>query len=247
MQTASSANRTCSELRSASEYTATVEMPSSLHAQMTRRAISPRLATRIFWNIGRRRRLLLPARTDAEQRLPVFDGLSVFDEDAQHFAADVGFDFVPKLYGFHDTQGLPGFDVSATFHGGFGARAGRAVVRAHDRRLHQVKVVAGPRFGRGHSRRRRHWWRRSRLGVRASAGHNDFRRGQLLRNADQRPGGGLLQPNFQIAVRVFELLEVVLAHVAKQLLDILEFGGPYRGASSRFRGLFTFHAFVKSQ
>jgi hypothetical protein len=39
-------------LRSASLYTATVEMPNSLQAQMTRRAISPRLATRIFWNMA---------------------------------------------------------------------------------------------------------------------------------------------------------------------------------------------------
>src|SRR5258707_8820699 len=52
MHTASSANRTCRELRSASEYTATVEIPSSLHAQITRSAISPRLATRIFWNMS---------------------------------------------------------------------------------------------------------------------------------------------------------------------------------------------------
>src|SRR5260370_18069760 len=51
MHRASSANRTWSELRSASEYTATVGIPSSLHAQMTRRAISPRLATRILRNI----------------------------------------------------------------------------------------------------------------------------------------------------------------------------------------------------
>src|SRR5208337_2537822 len=51
MQMASSAKRTCSELRSASLYTATVLMPSSLHAQMTRRAISPRLAMRIFRNM----------------------------------------------------------------------------------------------------------------------------------------------------------------------------------------------------
>src|ERR1700730_11300751 len=107
MQTASSANRTCSELRSASEYTATVAIPSSLHAQMIRRAISPRLATRIFWNIAGEA-LLLPARTDAEQRLPVLHRLSVFDEDAQDFAADIGFNLVHKLHGFHDAQGLTG-------------------------------------------------------------------------------------------------------------------------------------------
>ena len=53
MQTSSSANRTCSEFSSASEYTATVLMPSSRHAWMMRSAISPRLAIRIFLNIER--------------------------------------------------------------------------------------------------------------------------------------------------------------------------------------------------
>ncbi len=50
MHTSSSAKRTCSDSRSASEYTATVSMPSSWHARMMRRAISPRLAIRTFWN-----------------------------------------------------------------------------------------------------------------------------------------------------------------------------------------------------
>src|SRR5579871_1046092 len=116
MHTASSANRTCSELRSASEYTATVAIPSSLHAQMTRSAISPRLAIRIFWNIGRRGRLLLPARTDAEERLAVFDRLAVFGEDAQHFAARVGFDFVHEFHRFHDAKRLAGLDKAADFY-----------------------------------------------------------------------------------------------------------------------------------
>src|ERR1700761_2931479 len=51
MQIASSAKRTCSELRSASLYTATVRMPSSRHALITRNAISPRLATSTFLSI----------------------------------------------------------------------------------------------------------------------------------------------------------------------------------------------------
>src|SRR5438093_12576183 len=51
MQTASSAKRTCSESRSASESTATVSIPSSRAARRIRRAISPRLATRLFLNI----------------------------------------------------------------------------------------------------------------------------------------------------------------------------------------------------
>src|SRR5688572_3484705 len=52
MQTSSSAKRTCSDSRSASEYTATVCTPSSRHARMTRSAISPRFAIRTFLNTG---------------------------------------------------------------------------------------------------------------------------------------------------------------------------------------------------
>src|SRR5215475_7676271 len=48
MHQASSANLTCKASRSASECTATVLMPSSRQAQMTRQAISPRLAIRTF-------------------------------------------------------------------------------------------------------------------------------------------------------------------------------------------------------
>src|SRR5215210_3919070 len=51
MQTSSSAKRTCSDSRSASEYTATVCTPSSRQARMTRSAISPRLAIRTFLNM----------------------------------------------------------------------------------------------------------------------------------------------------------------------------------------------------
>ncbi len=51
MQMASSAKRTWSDSESAVEWTATVPMPSSLHARITRRAISPRLAMRTFLNM----------------------------------------------------------------------------------------------------------------------------------------------------------------------------------------------------
>src|ERR1700733_4005003 len=51
MQIASSANRTCSEFRSASLYTATVRIPISLHALITRSAISPRLAINTLRNM----------------------------------------------------------------------------------------------------------------------------------------------------------------------------------------------------
>ena len=55
MQYASSAMRTCSAVRSAVEKTATVRMSRSQQARMTRTAISPLLAMRIFLNIRRPR------------------------------------------------------------------------------------------------------------------------------------------------------------------------------------------------
>src|SRR5215831_7761195 len=102
MQTASSAKRTCNASRSASECTATVLMPSSRQAQMTRQAISPRLAIRIFLNIRRQgvesrkwgmgsirfRAPHSPFPTsysllhfNSEQWLAVFDRLAVFHKD----------------------------------------------------------------------------------------------------------------------------------------------------------------------
>src|SRR5262245_31591816 len=48
MRTAWSASRTWRAPRSQSEYTATVAIPSSRHARMTRTAISPRFAIRTF-------------------------------------------------------------------------------------------------------------------------------------------------------------------------------------------------------
>ena len=52
MDTASSASRTCRAFASASEWTATVRIPSRRAVRMTRQAISPRFAMRILVNIG---------------------------------------------------------------------------------------------------------------------------------------------------------------------------------------------------
>src|SRR5260370_18433694 len=101
MPTASSANRTCSEFRSASEYTATVGIPSSLQAQMTRRAISPRLATRIFWNIGQARRLPLAAWANPEQRLAILHRLSVLPKYPQYFSPHFTLDPTHHFPCFH--------------------------------------------------------------------------------------------------------------------------------------------------
>src|SRR6187455_2666005 len=95
MHTAWSAKRTCRPWASASEYTATVLMPSSLQAQMTRRAISPRLAIRIFLNMDGATGLSRPSvGPDREQRVPVLDGLAALAVDLHHLARDLRLDLV---------------------------------------------------------------------------------------------------------------------------------------------------------
>src|SRR5277367_5169269 len=101
MQMASSAKRTCSELRSASEYTATVLTPSSRQAERMLRAISPRLAIRIFRNMGLRENstatatakakayLFFPVRVYSKEGFAEFYRMAVLDEDAHHFAGCV--------------------------------------------------------------------------------------------------------------------------------------------------------------
>src|SRR6478736_531742 len=99
MQTLSSASRTCMASASAVECTATVDMPSSLHARRTRSAISPRLAIRILSNIsslGHRELRMAAAEKfshgsfapllDDHQRFAEFDRLSVLDENLRHRA-----------------------------------------------------------------------------------------------------------------------------------------------------------------
>src|SRR5262245_44141215 len=107
MQMAWSANRTWRLFWSASEYTTTVLMPSSLHAQMTRRAISPRFAINTFLNIRPKSALLRP---HGSERLSVLDRLTVLRQDPDDLASHLGLDLIHHLHGFDDAQGLPGLD-----------------------------------------------------------------------------------------------------------------------------------------
>src|SRR5689334_15730967 len=94
-------------------------MPRSRQARMTRRAISPRLATRILWNISDCRlqiadchsrlpvnlqseicnlKSLSACGIDPEQHLPVLDRLLVLDQDLGDDPGALGLDLVIELH-----------------------------------------------------------------------------------------------------------------------------------------------------
>src|SRR5512143_4243509 len=149
MHTASSAKRTWRLPASASEYTATVFSPSSLHAHMTRSAISPRLAIRTFLNIAAARGLLAGSgRPDGEERVPVLDRLTVLGVDLDDLARHLGLDLVHELHGLDDAEHLPHLHPVAHVHEGRAVRVGCAVEGPDDWALDHRAVRGGFRRGR---------------------------------------------------------------------------------------------------
>src|SRR5579862_2884158 len=100
MHTLSSARRTCMADASASECTATVAMPISLHARWTRSAISPRFAIRTLSNTTP------PPLFEDDERFAELDGLAVGDEHLEHHAVPGRGDGVHGLHRFDDQQRL---------------------------------------------------------------------------------------------------------------------------------------------
>src|SRR5690349_13603519 len=100
MQMASSAKSRYGALRSASLKTATTSIPRSRQARITRKAISPRLATRMRWNMRRRS----ACRVHLEEHLPVFDRLLVLHQDLGDDAAAIGGDLVEDFHRLDDTD-----------------------------------------------------------------------------------------------------------------------------------------------
>src|SRR3569623_1399145 len=105
-------------------------MPSSLQAWMMRRAISPRLAIRIFLNIA-------PpalARLDGEERLAELDRLGVLGVDLGDHPVDVRLDLVHQLHRLDDAEHLPLLDPGADLDERAGVGRRRPIEGADDRR-----------------------------------------------------------------------------------------------------------------
>src|SRR6185295_1946032 len=167
MHTAWSAKRTWRLPASASEYTATVLIPISLHAHITRSAISPRLAIRILRKLtgsgppSPTRGAAASIRADGEERLAVLDGLPALVVDLDDLPRDLRLDLVHQLHGLDDAEHLAHAHAVTHVHEGWRAGVGRAVEGAHDRALHrrQARLLLGGggrggRGGRGDRRRR---------------------------------------------------------------------------------------------
>ncbi len=92
MQTDSSANRTCNELASAVECTATVLIRISRQARIMRTAISPRFAIRIFSNIGGTVYLY------GVKNLPKLYRLVVFNVNVNNLTIHFYHDFVMNIH-----------------------------------------------------------------------------------------------------------------------------------------------------
>src|ERR1700688_2950418 len=155
MQTPSWASRTCIASASAVECTATVEMPSSLHARSTRRAISPRLAMRILSNMASQvassewrmvrattiRYSPLAPLLNNHQRLAEFDRLAVLDENLRHGARARRRNLVHRLHRFDDQKRLSDRHLGADFDERLGAGLRRPIGGADHRRGHHARML----------------------------------------------------------------------------------------------------------
>src|ERR1700689_3416713 len=111
-------------------------MPRSLQAQMTRRAISPRFAIRIFLN-----------GPDAKEGFSVFDCLAVLHEFTLDDTGDIGLDFVHELHRFDDAEHFAGRDMLADAYERGGVGRGGFVESADDRTLRIDDLQGGVRGG----------------------------------------------------------------------------------------------------
>src|SRR5215467_9868277 len=99
---------------------------------MTRSAISPRLAIRIFLNMS--------DGLDGEQPFAVLHRLAVLDVGADDLAVVLRRDLVHQLHRFDDAEHLILLDAIADLHERRGSWLGRPIERTDNRRLHDGQL-----------------------------------------------------------------------------------------------------------
>src|SRR5678815_325154 len=114
-------------------------MPSSLQAQITRRAISPRFAIKIFLNIFWDWSGL--ASLDCVELLAKFDGLPVLHESRGNLSSDFRLDFIHELHGFHNTQDCSLLHKVSHVNKRLRTGIGRLVESSDDRRLNVEEIL----------------------------------------------------------------------------------------------------------
>src|SRR5580700_835434 len=113
-------------------------MPRSLQAQITRTAISPRLAIRIFSNMS--------ARTNREQGFAVLHSAAVLHQFGHDGAGYFRLYFVHELHRFDDAQHLARLNGVTHLDEWWIARLGTFVESPHDRALDD-HFIGGGRWG----------------------------------------------------------------------------------------------------
>ena len=84
---------------------------------------------------------LLLARADAEELLPEFHGMTVFNVNAHDLSGKVGRYLVHELHRFHDAENRSFFDEIPYLDIGVCSRRRSAIKGADDRRGYVMKLV----------------------------------------------------------------------------------------------------------
>src|ERR671938_28370 len=113
-------------------------MPSSRQVRMTRRATSPRFATRTFPITAQKTSRGLNFGADMEERLVVFHAAGVLDQNLDQLARNVCGDLVHQLHRLDDAQRLPRPDTITHLDIRLLVRRRHPVERPYYRRTHHV-------------------------------------------------------------------------------------------------------------
>src|SRR5512134_1750883 len=137
MHTLASARRTCMASASAVEWTATLSIPISRHARITRSAISPRFATSTLSNMA----TAGPRLFDDQKKLAILNGIAVGHQELGDPAAARRANGIHDLHRFDDKECLTLAHITPERDEWLRAWLGRQVDGADHRRLNGSRML----------------------------------------------------------------------------------------------------------